>query len=278
MRGIVERSTYENYEIVVVFDDSVLPVILQELRDIAGERLRLVKFSGPFNFSAKINLGAIRSEGEHLLLLNDDIDISTPNWIERMVMYSDREGIGAVGGRLFWGDTRLQHVGVGFDDGLPGHTYRGFGGEFNGYANAVRVARDCLAVTGACLMTPKADFRRLGGLSMTLPVNFNDVDYCLKVHADGQRIVYDPDLALFHFESSSRIPVVEAWEKEQLVERWKHLVAVDPFGNPNLRRGLPRTAGQFIWARRRLPRSRCAPSSRCTRVRVARRVGTPTTS
>ncbi len=129
VRSIVERSTYENYEIVCVVHDEIQPVILQELRDIAGERLRLVRFSGPFNFSAKINLGAVRSEGEHLLLLNDDIEITTPNWIERMVMYSAQDGVGAVGGRLLWGDTRLQHVGVGFDDGLPGHTYRGFAGD-----------------------------------------------------------------------------------------------------------------------------------------------------
>ena len=113
----------------------------------------VVPFDGPFDFSAKINLGAVRSEGKHLLLLNDDIEVTTPNWLERMVMYFERAEIGAVGGRLLWGDTRLQHVGVGFDDGLPHHHYRGFAGDFRGYMNAVRIARDCLAVTGACLMT-----------------------------------------------------------------------------------------------------------------------------
>ncbi len=256
VRSIVERSTYENYEIVCVVNDSVQPIILQELRDIAGDRLRLVQFTGPFNFSAKINLGAVRSEGEHLLLLNDDIEVTTPNWIERMVMYSERDGIGAVGGRLLWGDARLQHVGVGFDDGLPGHTYRGFAGSFHGYANAVLIARNCLAVTGACLMTRRDVFEELGGLTTTLPVNFNDIDYCLKVHASGHRIVYDPDQILCHFESSSRTPVVEAWEVEQLVDRWQHLVAIDPFGNPNLRRGLPRIAAHFLWAQRRPPRLR----------------------
>lgn len=253
VRGIVERSTYENYEIVVVAGEAVVPGVIDELREIAGERLRVVPFEGAFNFSAKINQGAVNCEGEHLLLLNDDIDIATPDWIERMVMYGGSDGVGAVGGRLIWGDGRLQHVGVAFDDGLPGHTYHGFGPTFDGYANAVRIARDCLAVTGACLLTPREVFRELGGLSLELPVNFNDVDYCLKVHASGRRTVYDPDLVLYHFESSTRSPEVEEWEIEQLEDRWRHMVAADPFGNPHLKRGLPRIASHFLWAKRRAP-------------------------
>jgi GT2 family glycosyltransferase len=254
VRSIVERSTYENYEIVVVLSEDVEAPVIQELRDLVGDRLKLIRYSGPFDFSAKINLGAIRSEGEHLLLLNDDIEITTPEWIERMVMYSSQEGIGAVGGKLLWEDNRLQHVGVDFEYGLPGHTYRGFAGDFNGYANAVRIARNCLAVTAACLMTPRALFEQLGGLTTTLPINFNDVDYCLKVHMSGQRTVYDPDLVLYHFESSSRDPVVEEWEHNQLVARWQAAAAVDPYGNPNLRHGMPRLASHFFWAKRRPPR------------------------
>jgi GT2 family glycosyltransferase len=256
VRSIVEHSTYENYEIVCVYDKGTESVILQELRDIAGERLRLVEFSGSFDFSAKINLGAVRSEGKHLLLLNDDIEVTTPNWIERMVMYSERDGIGAIGGRLLWGDTRLQHVGVGFDEGLPNHTYRTFSGDFNGYANAVLIARNCLAVTGACLMTRADVFAEVGGLSEVLPINFNDIDYCLKVYVSGRRIVYDPDLILFHFESSSREPVVNEWEIRQLVDRWAPVAAVDPFGNPNLVRGLPRIKSYLAWAQGRRPRLR----------------------
>jgi GT2 family glycosyltransferase len=252
IRSIVERSTYDNYEIVCVVDDSIEPAIVDELRTIAGERLRLVRFTGPFDFSAKVNLGAIHSEGKHLLLLNDDIEVTTPEWIERMVMYSERDGIGVVGGRLVWGDTRLQHVGVSFENGLPGHLYRGFSGDFTGYMNAVLIARNCLAVTGACLMTRRDVFDELGGLTPDFPVNFNDVDYCLKVHAGGRRIVYDPDLILYHFESSSRSAKVEEWEYNRLVDRWQRFAAVDPFGNPNLHRGVPRLTAHFAWARRRL--------------------------
>ena len=94
--------------------------VFDDLREIGGERLRIVRFDRPFNFSAKINVGAVRSEGEHLLLLNDDIEVATPNWLERMVMYSAHPGIGAVGGRLLWEDGRLQHVGVQLRGGSAG--------------------------------------------------------------------------------------------------------------------------------------------------------------
>jgi len=256
VKSILESSTYENYEIVCVVDASVEQAVRDQLLEIAGERLRLVEFAEPFSFSAKINLGAVHSRGEHLLLLNDDIEVTTPNWLERMVMYSEREGIGAVGGRLLWGDGRLQHVGVDFGGGLPGHIYRGYSGDYRGYANAVLIARNCLTVTGACLMTRRDVFEELGGLTTVLPVNFNDVDYCLKVHKSGRRIVYDPDLVLYHYESSTRDAEVKRWEFEQLVDRWQQVAAVDPFGNPNLRNGLPRLTSRVSWMRRRVPRPR----------------------
>jgi O-antigen biosynthesis protein len=251
VRSVLRDSTYENVEIVVVYGEATPPEVLAELRELGGKRLRLVPYEGEFNFSAKINLGAVHSRGEHLLLLNDDIEVRTPDWLERMVMYSQLEGVGAVGGKLLWGDGRLQHVGVGFDGGLPGHYHRGFAEDYRGYANFVVIARNCLAVTGACLMTPRALFEQLGGLTKTLPVNFNDIDYCLKAYKQGRRIVYDPDMVMYHFESSSRDPEVREWEQELLEERWSALAAVDPFGNPHLRFGLPRIPSYVAWAKRR---------------------------
>jgi GT2 family glycosyltransferase len=251
VRSIVEASTYGNYEIVCVADVATPHHVLDELREIAGERLRLVSYDRPFSFSAKINLGAIHSEGEQLLMLNDDIEVSTPDWIERLVMYSGIPEVGAVSGRLLWGDGRLQHVGVAFEHGLPGHPSRGFPGDFAGYANGNLIARNSLAVTGACLMTRRELFDEVGGLSTTLPVNYNDIDYCLKQHVAGRRIVYDPDLVMFHFESSSRSGDVEDWEKEQLLERWRAVVSVDPFSNRNLHQGIPRASSTFRWALRR---------------------------
>jgi GT2 family glycosyltransferase len=258
LRSIVDSSTYENYELVVVVDSPAEPALLEELRQIGGERLRLVDYEKPFSYSDKINVGAAAARGEHLLLLNDDIEVATPDWIERMVMYSAMEGIGAVGGRLVLEDGRLQHVGVRFQNGLPGHPYWGFRGDFRGYANGVRVAQNCLAVTGACLMTRRALFEDVGGLSDDFPINYNDVDYCLQLQRRGKRVVYDPDLAMIHFESSSRSSAVDTWEKRLFRERWLPFTAVDPYSNPHLRHEMPRISSQLSWMRRR-PRLRRRP-------------------
>jgi GT2 family glycosyltransferase len=260
VRSILTRSSYENFEIVVVADSSTPDAAIEELRTLAGDRLRLVPFNGEFNFSKKINAGAVRSQGEHLLLLNDDIEVATPNWIERMVMYSALPEIGAVGGRLLLEDGRLQHAGVGFEGGLPGHPYHGHPGDGPGYANAVKIARNLLAVTGACLMTRKDAFEQVGGLSPLLPVNYNDVDYCLKLRAAGRRVVYDPDLVMYHFESSSRSSDVEDWEKDYLLSRWSGMTTPDPYSNPYLREGMPRLSSPFLWARRTLPRIKQRPA------------------
>jgi GT2 family glycosyltransferase len=260
VRSIVEHTTYENYEIVVVLDEDTPANVPRELQEIGGDRVHLVPFNRPFSFSAKINVGAVRAAGEHLLLLNDDIEVATPDWLQRMVMYSGLDGIGAVGGRLTWDDGRLQHVVVRFNEGLPGHLYYGFAGDFPGYGNDVLVAQNALAVTGACLMTRRELFEEVGGLSTALPVNYNDIDYCLKLRALGKRVVYDPDLHLLHFESSTRSGDVDDWEKATFLSRWATATAIDPYSNPNLLLGTPRLSSQLNWRRRRWPRRRAALS------------------
>jgi len=168
-------------------------------------------------------------------------------------MYSQMPDVGAVGGRLVWEDGRLQHVGILFENGgYPGHIYRGFAGDFNGYSNNVLVAQNYLAVTAACLMTPRETFERVGGFSTSFPMNYNDMDYCLKLRTDGQRVVYDPDTVLYHFESSSRSTEVEDWEKDQLRARWLPQTTVDPSTNPHLRHGMPRLSSPLAWMRRRV--------------------------
>lgn len=260
VRSIVTHSTYSNYEIVVVVDSSTPRATIAALEDIAGDRLVLVPFDRSFNFAEKINAGAVRASGAHLVLLNDDIEVSTEAWLERMVMYSSVAEIGAVGGRLLLEDGRLQHGGVAFEGGLPGHPYYGWPGDAAGYANSLKVARNLLAVTGACLMTPSEVFAEVGGLAVTYPVNYNDVDYCLKVRDSGRRIVYDPDLVMHHFESSSRSSDVADWEKEKLLGRWRGVTDPDPYSNPYLHREMPTLAAALAWARRsprlRLPLGR----------------------
>jgi GT2 family glycosyltransferase len=256
VRSILATSTYEDYELVCVADAATEPAVLDEVRRIGGERLRIVVYEAPFNFSTKINLGAAHSEGEHLLLLNDDMEVVSPDWIERLVMYSGHTGIAAVGAQLRWEDERVQHAGVVLEHGLPGHVYRGAGGELDGYARNVLVTQNYLAVTGACLMTPRDVFEAVGGLSEKLPVNYNDIDYCLKLHSRGLRVVYDADTVLYHFESSSRDTKVDDWEKAMLRERWQ-AVGRDPYSNPNLRYGEPR--GGLLRRASRVARARLLP-------------------
>jgi len=256
VRSIVETSTYSNYEIVVVADEGTPASAIAELEAAAGDRLRIVPFDRPFSFSEKINAGAVHARGEHLLLLNDDMEVGTADWIERMVMYSSIEGVGAVGGLLLLEDGRIQHAGVGFEGGLPGHPYYGYPRGVPGYANAVRIARDLLAVTGACLMTRRDLFEEVGGLSTTFPINYNDVDYCLKQVERGRRVVYDPDLVMTHFESSSRSSDVAEWEKSQLLARWAPLTTSSRFSNPYVRNEIPRAASVFLWAKRSKVRPR----------------------
>jgi GT2 family glycosyltransferase len=258
VRSIVEKSTYDDYEIVCVADASTDPALLDELDEIGAGRLRTVRYEEPFNFSAKVNLGAEHSDGEHLLLLNDDMEVVTPDWLQRMVMYSSIPEVGAVGGRLLWEDGRLQHAGVIFQRGLPGHVYRGFPGSYKGYSNNVVVAENFLAVTGACLMTAREHFERVGGLDPEFPVNYNDMDYCLKLRANGLRVVYDPDTILYHFESSSRSSDVEDWEKRLLVERWGSISDPDPYLNPNLSAGSPGARAGLHWAYQLSPLPRLA--------------------
>jgi O-antigen biosynthesis protein len=256
VRSIVGTSTYPNYEIVVVADADTPRAALAEIEEAGGDRVRIVPFDRPFNFSEKINVGAVHARGEHLLLLNDDIEVGTPDWIERMVMYSSIPEVGAVGGLLLLEDGRIQHAGVGFEGGLPGHPYYGYPRGLPGYANAVRIARDLLAVTGACLMTRRDIFEEVGGLSGTFPINYNDVDYCLKQVERDRRVVYDPDLVMTHFESSSRSSDVEEWEKAQLLSRWAPLTLANPYANPYVRNEVPRAVSVFMWARRRKYRPR----------------------
>ncbi len=233
VRSIVETSTYDDYEIVCVADAGTGGDVLADLLAIGRGRLRIVPYDQPFNFADKINVGALASDGDHLLLLNDDMEIATPDWIERLVMYSGFSGIGAVGAKLLYEDGRLQHVGVLLRHASPGHLFRGFPGDYGGHANVTRVANNFSAVTAACLMTPREAFEEVGGMSTGFPLSFNDVDFCLKLRSIGQRVVYDPDTVLIHFESSSRSPDVADWELAALKQRWRHASWLDPYDNPN---------------------------------------------
>jgi len=229
VRSILERSTYPDYEIVVVLDDHAPPSVAVDLEHIAPGKIRIIGFDRPFSFSEKVNVGALHATGAHLVLLNDDTEILTPGWLERLMMYARDPAIGAVGAKLLYGDGRLQHVGLASQNSCVGHIYHGFAPDSPGYANNILVAANYLAVTGACLATRREVFEEVGGMSPLFPLNYNDVDYCLKVWHSGRRVVYDPDTVLMHFESASRATTVCDDELRLLRGRWDHVIANDRF-------------------------------------------------
>lgn len=236
VESIVDRSTYENYQIVVVADTVMSSDIREHLAEIGGDRLTILPFDRPFNFSEKINHGASRCDGEHLLLLNDDTQVISPDWLESMLMYSTFDGIGAVGARLLFEDGRIQHAGLTTckADSGPVHLYHGFASSSLGYFGTLRIPSNVVAVTGACMMTPRSAFEQVGGMSLQFPSSYNDVDYCGKLGEAGLRTVYAPEAELFHFESMSRNPSVHPVEFARWASRWGSLIGNDPYYNRGL--------------------------------------------
>jgi len=234
VESIVRESTYENYEIVAVLDDAVGPGTRTRLEAAAGDRLHVVPYQEPFNFSRKVNLGTLHATGDVLILLNDDTAVLDPDWMEAMLVFAQDPQVGAVGAILRFADRRYQHTGVVIIDGDPGHPYYGFPPDFAGYRDNLRVPANYLAVTAACLMMRRSVFMEVGGLSTSFPANYNDVDLCLKVRRAGYRVVCTPEAQLFHYESSSRgVGAVADDEMERLHNRWASDLRRDPYYSPH---------------------------------------------
>lgn len=218
--GVVKKSTYENYEIVVVFDSVADPDVIESLRTVAGERLRLIEWMHTFNFSSKINLGVVNSGGEYVLILNDDVQLITPDWIERMLALVQLPEAGMAGCMLYFDDETIQHAGHHYWRGDATHIGmfrdRTDAGPLNGY----RVEREVMGVTAACAMMPRDVFYAVGGMSSLLPGAFNDVDLCMKVTTAGYKIYWTPHAELYHFESKTRDASVQKYEVDTAWGRW----------------------------------------------------------
>jgi GT2 family glycosyltransferase/SAM-dependent methyltransferase len=230
--SIRRRTTYDNYEILVVVHDLDLPPRLA--LELARRGVRRVSDPGPFNFAAKINLGASRATGSHLLLLNDDTTILTPDWVEALLEFSQRAQVGVVGAKLLYPDGRLQHGGVTLLNGWPRHHFPQFPGDHPGYHGNLVLHRNVSAVTGACFMTRAEVFRSLAGFAEEFAVNYNDIDYCLRVLESGLRVVYQPFAQLYHYESASRQLGVLPDEHRLFEQRWARKWPRDPYYNVNL--------------------------------------------
>jgi GT2 family glycosyltransferase len=230
VRSIRKRSTYANVELIVLDNDDMPGDLSAALEPLD---VRLMSFTAPFNLASKINLGARAALGEHLLILNDDVEVIAKDWIQSMLEYSQWPEIGAVGAQLLFPNGTQQHNGVNLLEGKPGHPFYQFPGDHPGYFNSSAVHRNWSAVTGACMMTRRDVFHAVGGFSEQFPLNYNDVDYCLKVNQLGKRIVYTPYAKLYHHESVSKAGTDIA-ELEAFKAKWADRIPLDPYYNPNL--------------------------------------------
>ena len=245
IKSIVEKSTWENYEIIVVENNSETKEIFSYYEELKNNpQIKVVTYDGEFNYSRINNLGVSQATGDYALLLNNDTQVITVNWMEELLMYAQRQDVGAVGGKLYYGDKTIQHAGVVIGLGAhrtAGHVHYRQKRENLGYMGRLCYAQNMTAVTGACLMVKKALYEEAGGLDESFAVSLNDVDFCLKLRSMGYLNVFTPFAELYHFESISRGlddkgASAERYNDEsaRFRKKWeKELAAGDPYFNPN---------------------------------------------
>lgn len=242
--SLLSGTTYPRFEMLVVDNQSSDPETLAYLAQIAGDdRIRVLRYDRPFNYSAMNNMAAREARGEVLCLLNNDTEAISPDWLEEMVSHLLQTRVGVVGAKLFYPDGRVQHAGdtVG-PGGCANHLHSLIERDDPGYCNRAMVAQELSAVTAACMVTWRHLYQSLRGLNeKRLTVAFNDVDYCLRVRKAGYRVVWTPHAELYHHESVSRgkdLSPRRRWrasrERAYMRSRWKQELRHDPFYNPNL--------------------------------------------
>jgi GT2 family glycosyltransferase len=229
LREIRTKSTYDHIEIIVVDNGDLSAEQIAVISQLGGKR---ITYRGQeFNIAKKLNLGASLAIGELFLLLNDDIEVLTPSWIERMAEHFEKPIVGVVGAKLLYTNETLQHVGVTINNASPDHVRRHFPRNDAGYFFSTCGTRNYSAVTGACMMVRKQTYRRVGGYSEDFAVSYNDFDFCLKVAREGYSIVYAPAAELIHMESQTRVPYLDVRESNLLKEKWGKILSSDRFYN-----------------------------------------------
>lgn len=241
--SVIAKTTYPNYEIIVVDNGSTEAQTHAYLEQIRGDaRVKVLSDSRPFNFSALNNAAVSVARGEFVCLLNNDIEIVTEDWLEELLSFAQKDDVGCVGARLWYPDGTLQHGGVlvGFH-GVAGHLHKHLPKGELGYCSRAVIHQSLSAVTAACLLVRKAIYQEAGGLDEAFAVAFNDVDFCLKVRDAGYRNVWTPYAEMIHHESASRgqntSPEKRRREQNEIdlmKERWGEELMKDPAYSPNL--------------------------------------------
>ena len=206
LNSIYGKSTYSNYEIIVVENNSTEKETFEYYKAIDGKKnTRVIYWDLEFNYSAINNFGIANAKGDYIICLNNDIEVITPGWIEELLGTCQRGEVGIVGSRLYYPDDTIQHAGIVVGiGGIAGSMFVGMKRGHGGYLHKADLMQDLSAVTAACMMVKKEAFEKAGGFEEKLAVAFNDVDFCLKVKQAGYLVVYDPYVEMYHHESKTR--------------------------------------------------------------------------
>jgi len=245
--SIREKTLYANYEILIIENNSTTAEIKEYYKELQKEEnspVRILTYEGKFNYAAINNFAEKEAKGEYILLLNNDTQVITASWLEELLMYAQREDVGAVGCKLYYPDRTIQHAGIVIGMGAhqtAGHTHYKHYYQDLGYMGRLCYAQDVSAVTGACLMVKKSLYEEVGGLDESFEVSLNDVDFCLKLREKQLLNIFTPFAELFHFESVSRGSDTTGEnaarydkEAEHFREKWKSVLEKgDPYFNPN---------------------------------------------
>ncbi|BFG74354.1 hypothetical protein PTKU46_23870 [Paraburkholderia terrae] len=240
--SVRQKTSYPNFEIIVVDNGSTEKQTLDYFAQIAGPDVRVIRDDSPFNFSALNNRAAAQASGEFLCLLNNDIEVISTDWLDELVGLAAQPGTGAVGARLWYPNETIQHGGVVLGlGGVAGHMHHGLHRWQQGYFGRAVVTQNLSAVTAACLVVRKSIYHEVNGLDEELAVAFNDVDFCAKILKAGYRNVWTPHAELYHHESASRGSDMDPDKYQRFVSevrwmeaRWPDLIAHDPAYSPNL--------------------------------------------
>lgn len=247
INSIMNKTSYSNREIIIVENGSIESETFEYYKELEkNNRIKIVNWGGDFNYPLINNFGAGFARGEYYLLLNNDTEVISSEWIEEMLMLAQREDVGIVGAKLYYPDGKIQHAGVGITfPGAADSYHKNYERDDVGYYGRLTYVQNFTAVTGACMMIPRNVWDEVGGLDEKLPVAFNDIDICMRVRKKGYLVVWTPFAELYHYESYTRgyedTPEKNArFKKERnfFISRWeKELKAGDPYYNPNFAAG-----------------------------------------
>ncbi len=239
--SIQRKSTYHQYEILIIENNSKEEDTFAYYQEIKSDLITVITYQDEFNFSKINNFAVSHAKGNYLLFLNNDVEVISPNWIQEMLMFAQREDVGCVGAKLLYPDEIIQHAGVIIGiGGVAGHSHKNYQRNDYGFMSRLQISQNLSAVTAACLMIKKELFYQVEGFDENFAIAFNDVDFCLKVRELNKLCVYTPYAELYHYESKSRgqedseEKIARFQGEIALFERKWGLWSYDPYYNRNL--------------------------------------------